>query len=148
MTRYNRIEFSHIWDKLQDPEFTTIRTWNQGKEDYYRAHIGEKFTVLKVEHFYQYKPGNLICHAYLKGVILLDPRQLSTDLIRKDVSLEGKINQEWFDRISKMEKALLLVFSKNPVPVQKSLDVQPRDPLSDGSYIDNTGIHEKEAEEQ
>lgn len=125
MSEYNRIKFSLFWDKLQDPEFTSIRPWSEDKENYFRSHIGEKFTVLKVENYYQRNPGRSIGLVYLKGVIQLDPRQLPTDLLRRDVSLEGKINQVWFDKISRMEKALLLVFSKEPIrliPKTRSLE--------------------------
>lgn len=128
MTQYNKIKFSHSWDKLQDPEFTTIRSWNPGKEQYYRSHIGEKFTVLKVDRYFQTVPGRMICHAWLKGVIVLNPQELPLDLLRRDVSLDGKINQEWLSKLQAMDKGLLLVFTKTPVENQKSLDELPRDP--------------------
>lgn len=122
MTQYNKIKFSHTWDKLKDPEFTTIRSWNQGKEEYYRNLIGEKFTVLKVDNFYSAIPGSLICHAWLKGVIALNPQELPLDTLRRDVSLNGSINQEWLSKLLSMDKALFLVFSKSPVKVQKRLE--------------------------
>ena len=45
----NRIKFSYLWDKLNDPEFTTIRSWNTYKEDYYRSRIGQEFQVWKIK---------------------------------------------------------------------------------------------------
>ena len=26
-----RIKFSHVWDKLKEPEWTTIRSWNENR---------------------------------------------------------------------------------------------------------------------
>jgi len=43
----NKIKFTHVWDKLNDPEFTTIRSWNKEKEDYYRGCIGQEFPAGK-----------------------------------------------------------------------------------------------------
>lgn len=128
MSTYNKIKFSHEWDKLKDPEFTTIRSWNQGKEQYYREHVGEKFSVLKVDHYFQNRPGNLICHAWLKGVIVLNPQELPLDLLRRDVSLEGKVSEAWLSKLLAMDKALLLVFSKNPVKEQRALEDTKADP--------------------
>lgn len=108
MASYNKIKFSHLWDKLQGPRFSTIRSWNKEKDQYYSSKIGEKFTVLKVDHFYQNKMGNLICHAYLAEVRAVNPRDLSDELLE----------------IMKMEKALLLTFDKSPVPHQAKLEVR------------------------
>jgi hypothetical protein len=41
---YNKIKFSQHWDKLNDAKFTTIRSWNAAKEEYYISKIGEKYT--------------------------------------------------------------------------------------------------------
>ena len=43
----NRIKFSYAWDKLKDPEFTTIRSWTQEKEDYYESWLASEFQVWK-----------------------------------------------------------------------------------------------------
>jgi hypothetical protein len=43
------ITFAHDWNnKLTGPNkiFTTIRKWNTGKEEYYRAAIGEVFGII------------------------------------------------------------------------------------------------------
>ena len=52
----NRIKFSLLWDKLKDPEFTTIRSWNMYKEDYYRSRIGQEFQVWKIKEVYPFTP--------------------------------------------------------------------------------------------
>ena len=51
----NKIRFSHVWDKLRDPEFTTIRTWTKEKEEYYKEHTGEEFQVWKAKEAYPFR---------------------------------------------------------------------------------------------
>ena len=48
----NKIKFTLAWDKLNEPTFTTIRSWNIEKEEYYRSHIGEDFPEdLRIREF-------------------------------------------------------------------------------------------------
>lgn len=125
MTQYNRIKFTLIWDKLNDPAFTTIRSWNRGKEEYYKSHIGQRFTVLKIERAYQQTPGSLICRAWLKDVTVVNPSFLPASLVQRDVTIEGKVDQAWCEKILGMRKALLLTFDKSPVSTQKKLETDP-----------------------
>jgi hypothetical protein len=104
-------------------KFTTIRSWNQQKEEYYRSHIGEKFTALYYEKPFQYKNGRLICHVWLYDIQVLAPAQLPLILLRKDITLGGAVQQDWFDKIIKMPRALLLTFGKSPMVLQKRLEV-------------------------
>ena len=108
----NRIKFSHAWDKLRDPVFTTIRTWNKEKEEHYRSLIRQEFQVWKVGVVYPFRPEYVICHAYLLDVKAINPNVLDTTVIEKDVLLNGSVQQDWIKRILKYEKALLLAFSK------------------------------------
>ena len=108
----NRIKFSLLWDKLNDPEFTTIRSWNTGKEEYYRSHIGEEFSVLKVKNQYSVRPEHVICHAFLQGVKRMKTKDIDKATLEKDVSLNGQPRADWIIKIMKNETVLLLTFSK------------------------------------
>ena len=122
MSQYNKIKFSQHWDKLHDSKFTTIRSWNASKEEYYISKIGEKFTVLYVDHPYQQRPGTLICHAWLESVWQINPRKLPQKILDKDVMLNEKVMDDWLQKLLKMDKALLLKFSKSNPSVQKNLE--------------------------
>ena len=59
----NRIKFSENWDKLARPRFTTIRSYSKEKEEYFRCHIGQPFTILRVKNIWSYigrKIGNAV----------------------------------------------------------------------------------------
>ena len=117
-----RIKFSHIWDKLAEPEWTTIRSWNEEKEKYYQQQIDKQFTVLYIDKPWPSKNGKLICYAYLRNVVLI-PGQLIPDcVLRKDVTLDGVPQMDWYGKIRKMDKAIMLHFSKSP-DSQLTLDV-------------------------
>ena len=108
----NKIRFSHVWDKLNDPEFTTIRSWNQEKEDYYRGCIGQEFSCWKVKNTFSYLPEYVICHAFLQDVQVLDPKRISMETLKKDTMLDGNVNSDWLYRIMKNKTVILLAFSK------------------------------------
>ncbi len=109
----NRIKFSLLWDKLNDPEFTTIRSWNNEKEEYYRNHIGEEFSVLKVKNQYSVRPEHMICHAFLLDVKRMKTKDIDNATLVKDVSLNGQPSADWIIKIMKNETVLLLTFSKH-----------------------------------
>ena len=109
----NRIKFSLLWDKLNDPVFTTIRSWNIEKEKYYRSHIGEEFSVLKVKNKYSVRPEPVICHAFLLGVKRMKTKDIDKATLEKDVSLNGQPSADWIIKIMKNETVLLLTFSKH-----------------------------------
>ena len=109
----NRIKFSLLWDKLNDPTFTTIRSWNVEKEEYYRSHIGEEFSVLKVKNQYSVRPEHMICHAFLLDVKRMKTKDIDKDTLEKDVSLNGQPSADWIIKIMKNETVLLLTFSKH-----------------------------------
>ena len=109
----NRIKFSLLWDKLNDPEFTTIRSWNNEKEEYYRNHIGEEFSVLKVKNQYSVRPEHVICHAFLVDVKRMKTRDIDKATLEKDVSLNGHPVADWIIKIMKNETVLMLTFSKH-----------------------------------
>ena len=108
----NRIKFSLLWDKLNDPEFTTIRSWNTYKEDYYRSRIGQEFQVWKVRNVYSFKLEYVICHAFLLDVKHMKSKDIVEATLRKDVSLNGQPNADWIIKIMKNDDVLLLTFSK------------------------------------
>ena len=109
----NKIKFTHVWDKLNDPEFTTIRSWNNEKEEYYRSHIGEEFSVLKVKNQYSIRPEYVICHAFLLDVKHMKTKDIDKATLEKDVSLNGQPRADWIIKIMKNETVLLLTFSKH-----------------------------------
>ncbi len=108
----NRIKFTHVWDKLSDPVFTTIRSWNKEKEEYYRSHISEEFQVWKVRNVYAFKLEYVICHAFLLDVKHMKSKDIVEATLRKDVSLNGQPNADWIIKIMKNDDVLLLTFSK------------------------------------
>ncbi|MHB8552814.1 MAG: hypothetical protein ACYDAO_04420 [Thermoplasmataceae archaeon] len=105
----NHINFTLEWDKLKDPQFTTIRSWNTEKELYYRSCIGQEFSILLQRDCYDIFPKK-IGKAILKGITVVEPDKLPTELLSKDVTLNGKIQQEWYDKLLAMPKAMLLEF--------------------------------------
>jgi hypothetical protein len=108
----NKIKLTHVWDKLNDPEFTTIRSWNKEKEDYYRGCIGQEFSCWKVKNTFSYLPEYVICHAFLQDVQVLDPKRISMETLKKDTMLDGNVNSDWLYRIMKNKTVILLTFSK------------------------------------
>lgn len=109
-----RIKFSHLWDKLKEPEFTTIRRWNPEKERYYEQQVGKLFTVL-----YQVKQrhtpnGSLICYSYLRNIGLIPGQLIPDKVLLKDVTVAGTPQMDWYQKIRKMDKAIMLQFSKSP----------------------------------
>lgn len=121
----NSIKFSEFWDKLNDPEFTTIRSFNPSKLEYYESLKGEKFQVWKADPKYPFRKEHVICHAYLKGIVRVTPRELAGVLLSKDVTLHGEIKTVWIDKLLAMDSAIMLIFSSSPVPSQKKLKESP-----------------------
>ena len=108
----NKIKFTLAWDKLKDPVFTTIRSWNPDKEDYYRGSINQEFSVQKVHDPYSYTCERVLCHAFLIEIKTLKPSEIDRSVLEKDVMLNGTPNPYWLTHIMKYEKVLLLTFSK------------------------------------
>ena len=119
----NKIKFSYVWDKLNDPEFTTIRSWNKEKEDYYRGCIGQEFQVWKSKETYPFRPEYVICHAYLLYSLVANPEDLDNEMLRKDVSMNGTPDMDWMEKIRKMKKVIVLTFTKAE-PKQVSLETR------------------------
>ena len=108
----NRIKFSYLWDKLNDPEFTTIRSWNTYKEDYYRNRIGQEFQVWKTKEGYPFTPQYVIFHAWLEDIDVVKPLTIPTPVLAKDVRLNGQESAKWVQKILKNEKVIVLKFTK------------------------------------
>ena len=108
----NKIKFSLLWDKLNDPEFTTIRSWNKEKEEYYRSCIWQEFSVWKVKNTFSYFPEHVICHAFLQDVKRMKSKDLDKAILEKDVSLDGKPDTDWITKIMNNDEVLLLSFSR------------------------------------
>ena len=108
----NKIKFTYEWDKLRDPEFSTIRSWNKEKEAYYRSCIGQEFSVWKAKNAFSYLPEHVICHAYLLDVKRMKSKDIDKATLEKDVLLNGKPDTDWIIKILKNDTVLLLTFSK------------------------------------
>ena len=120
------MKFSHLWDKLNDAEFTTIRSWDQGKEDYYQKLERTEFQVWKAFDKYPFRQERVLFHAWLYKVTVVTPAALSENVILKDIKLNGAVQEIWRAKILKMDKALLLEFAKRPKPVQLNLEEVPK----------------------
>lgn len=124
MTKINSIKFTHTWDKLKDPKFTTIRSWSSLKEEYYLNSVGQEFQVWKAKEKYPFNKEHVLFHAWLQEVKVLRPEEIPITLLEKDVQLDGVPEEHWLDKIRKMDRTILLTFSKNPEPLQKTLEME------------------------
>ena len=116
----NKIKFSHVWDKLSDPEFTTIRTWTKEKEEYYRSCIGQEFHVWKIKEAYPFRRDYVICHAWLCGAFGMSPADISIATLEKDTTLNGQVQRDWIERFQKQDRVLVLFFTK-AIPTQNMI---------------------------
>ena len=119
----NRIKFSLLWDKLNDPEFTTIRSWNMYKEDYYRSRIGQEFQVWKIKEVYPFTPQYVMFHAWLEDINVVKPLTIPTQVLAKDIQLNGQESAKWVKKILKNEKVIVLKFTKTHPKGQQRLQV-------------------------
>ncbi len=108
-SRRQRIKFSEDWDKLKAPRFTTIRTWRADKEEFYRAHVGETFTVLRVATEWSVR-GRKFGEAILLKVERVVPKSLPLSVLVEDVRKAGAPSSVWMERLSRMDDGLLLTF--------------------------------------
>ncbi len=118
----NKIRFTQIWDKLNDSVFTTIRSWNAAKEEYYRGRVGGEFQVWKCDEKYPFAPRYVIFHAWLRNVFVAKPSELPDFALNHDVSLNGTPDKAWKTKLTKMDKAIILTFSKSSSPAQTLID--------------------------
>lgn len=108
----NRIQFTEDWDKLQEPRFTTIRSWDSQKEKYYRSLVGKTMLVWRSTGRSIWN-GHKIGTATLLKVSLVVPGELPADMIRLDVTRNGTVDNTWLKRICEMDKGLLLEFENH-----------------------------------
>lgn len=108
----NRIKFSYMWDKLNDPEFTTIRSWTEEKESYYRDLIGQKFQVWKTHETYPYELDHKLFVAWLLSLHVDEPDNIDRSFLSYDVTINGHVWDSWYDKILKMNRVIVLSFSK------------------------------------
>ena len=116
----NRINFSYVWDKLRDPEFTTIRMWNKEKEEYYRHLMRQRFQVWKNSPKYPFKREYVLCHAWLYDVAVMKPADISITILEKDTTLNGQVQRDWIERFQKQDRVLVLFFTK-AIPTQNMI---------------------------
>jgi len=100
-----KIRFSMDWDKLGNLDgFTTIRKFTPEKYDYYVQNIGHKFEVWVCENYFY--------DTILKSVAIVEPKNLDPKLLEEDTRIDGKIQQDWYNRILHTKKAILLEFAR------------------------------------
>jgi len=100
-----KIRFSMDWDKLGNSDgFTTIRKFTPEKYDYYVQNIGHRFEV--------WVCGNYFYDTILKSVAIVEPKSLDPKLLEEDTRIDGKIQQDWYNRILHTKKAILLEFAR------------------------------------
>jgi|ABOZ01.1.fsa_nt_gi hypothetical protein len=120
----NKIRFSHVWDKLRDPEFTTIRTWTKEKEDYYHSKVNSHFQVWKSKETYPFRLEYVICRAWLFGAFGMSPADISIATLEKDTTLNGQVQTDWVERFQKQDRVLVLFFSKSKPSQSKLEDIE------------------------
>ncbi len=108
----NRISFTEDWDKLQEPRFTTIRSYRPEKEAYYRELVG-KTLILWRKTGRSVWNGHVIGQATLLSVEVVCPRSLPTWVIHEDVMRGGVMDTGWLNRLMLMDKGLLLTFENH-----------------------------------
>ena len=126
----NGIRFSERWDKLKDERFTTIRSYEERKEEYYSRRLCQEFVLLLAKDRYPAMAQEALGKAVLTDIQVIVPRNLPREVIDRDVTLNGVLSSYWWDRVLSMDKALLLTFERvdttapeiQPHPVS----IQPR----------------------
>ncbi|MGI0067845.1 MAG: hypothetical protein ACREB9_05445, partial [Thermoplasmata archaeon] len=111
--RRQHIKFSEDWDKLKWPRFTTIRTYRPRKFEFYRSHIGEEFTILRVERPTWSWGGRKVGTATLRRVERVVPREIYFGDLRADVMIAGKMDMAWMARLLAMDHSILLEFENH-----------------------------------
>ncbi len=107
----NHIKFSADWDKLKDSRFTTIRSYNLQKHKWYSEQLLKEFTILRVPHEFAHpSKGRKIGRAILLRVREVKPADLPAGDLQRDVTIGGRPDQKWLDRLLAMDRALLLEF--------------------------------------
>ena len=71
----NRIQFTEDWDKLAQPRFTTIRSYERAKEEYYRSQVGKTMLVWRKTGRSIWN-GHKIGTATLRSVCVVRPADL------------------------------------------------------------------------
>jgi hypothetical protein len=120
----NRIKFSCLWDKLQDPDFTTIRSWDKSKEEYYRIRIGQEFQVWKIKESYPFTLQYVLFHAWLGEINVVNPLDIPTAVLAKDIRIDGQESVKWAKKILKNKKVIVLKFTKAHPKGQQRLPFQ------------------------
>ena len=120
----NRIKFSCLWDKLQDPDFTTIRSWDKSKEEYYRFRIGQEFQVWKIKEIYPFTLQYMLFHAWLEEINVVNPLDIPTAVLAKDIQIDGQESAKWANMILRNKKVIVLRFTKTHPKGQQRLAVR------------------------
>jgi hypothetical protein len=120
----NRIKFSCLWDKLQDSDFTTIRSWDKSKEEYYRFRIGQEFQVWKIKESYPFTLQYMLFHAWLEEINVVNPLDIPTAVLAKDIRIDGQESVKWANMILRHKKVIVLKFTKTRPKGQQRLAVR------------------------
>ena len=109
------VKFSVEWDKLKHPRFSTIRSWDARKEEWYRSLIGHTVTMLKVQEGrpWAWSGRRKLGEATLLDVEVVVPRSLPSHIIETDILRNGKPDEAWRTKLLAMDKALMLTFERH-----------------------------------
>ena len=108
-----QIKFEREWDKLSGDSFTTIRSFEEEKARWYRSLVGQVFRVRLVRKPYTWSYGDrTLFRARLTEVKEVRPKDLEPRLLLLDVLYQGTSSGEWLERLLKMDRALLLTFTR------------------------------------
>ena len=108
----NGIRFSERWDKLKDTRWTTIRSYEEAKEEYYSRKLCQEFVILLAKGRYPAPAQEALGKAVLMDLEVVVPRNLPRSVIDRDVTLNGVLSTYWWNRVLAMDKALLLTFER------------------------------------
>jgi hypothetical protein len=107
------IKFSEDWDKLSAPIFTTIRSWREDKERYYRELVDHRFAVVRVRNLYTREfSQSCVAQAVLESVEVVAPNELAQSVLEEDVRIKGVPDEKWLRKLRGMDAAILLRFRR------------------------------------
>ena len=119
----NKIKFMVQWDKLSHPIFTTIRSWNIAKEEYYLKQVGSKFQVWMANDTYPFRRRQLLFHAWLADVSVVNIAAIPIATFYQDILFHGAPDNVWKEKLLKMGSGIMLTFSKSPDLLQRRLEI-------------------------
>jgi hypothetical protein len=79
--------------------------------------------VWKIKEVYPFTPQYVMFHAWLEDINVVRPLTIPTQVLAKDVRLNGQESAKWVKKILKNEKVIVLKFTKTHPKGQQRLQV-------------------------